>query len=182
MRGLMAVAVSRIPVDCIRSSPSKIESSYSRRWSVFSPVRSIPDDRSLLFRLRDCFAGGCHNVIRCKAELFQQVFDRRRSSEPLHSDCNAGGTEITRPPKRGRLFHPNSRSHFRPENLVSVSLLLLFKNAPRRHADDTRLDAFRLELLIGVYAQWNFAPTRHQDHLRLVIGRVRENIRAPGDS
>src|SRR4029077_1815824 len=84
----------------------------------------------LLFRLGDGFAGCGDNLLGRKSEFLQQILDWRGRSESVHSDSDTGWSEVAGPAERRRHFHGDPRLHFRRQELLSISLILAFKQVP----------------------------------------------------
>ena len=94
----------------------------------------------------------------------------------MHADHLAGWSDVLRPAEGGRSLYRYSCFHRRRQNLFFVLVALRFEDAPRRHADYARLDSFRFELLVGGYAQRNFASRRDENDFRFSVGCVGQNI------
>src|SRR5215831_2205933 len=80
------------------------------------------------------------NPVRLEPEFPLQLFQRRRSSERVHTDHAARSADISLPSKRRSLFNRDPCRHFGWQHAFPVAFWLLFKDLPRRHRDHPRTD------------------------------------------
>src|SRR4029078_231954 len=85
---------------------------------------------------------------------------------------------IAFPTESGCLFDGDARRYRRRKDAVAILLTLTLEHLPRRHADSTRLDPFRLQLFMSRNAERDFAAGRHQQHSGPVVRDVGEHISA----
>ena len=89
-----------------------------------------------------------------------------------------GGADVIGPAEGRGLFHRDPRRDLRRQHAVAILLRLIVEQFPRRHAHHARLDALRLELFVRFDAQRHFAAGRQQEHVRLAVRRVGQDIGA----
>src|SRR5437660_311490 len=114
----------------------------------------------------------------CRAEFFQQLFERRRSAKAFDAKVVPFGTGVLAPAKIGCHFHRHSGLHAWRQNRFTVALILIIKQLPRRHADYSRPHALLTQLLVGLKAERDLAAGADENDFRGAAEGVRQNIGA----
>src|SRR5262249_32049372 len=120
------------------------------------------------------------HTLRLEPVFSQQLLERGRRAERLHTHDATGCADVAFPAEGRRLLHRDARGDVGRQHAVLVRLRLMLENIPGRHRDHARADALRDELLVGVDAEADLAARRDQDQLRLAAGGVGEHVGAAG--
>src|SRR5258708_35950683 len=128
---------------------------------------------SILGELR---LGSFHNVVGGESKFFLQHFQRRRSSECLHSEDRSVNARVAAPSERGCLLHRHARLDSRGQHRSPVFFALSLKKLPGRHTHNACANPLPGQLLVGLYAQRQLATRRHEQYIRLAPFRVREYV------
>ncbi len=82
-----------------------------------------------------------HNGFNVETKLLQQLLQRRRSSKAFDANIVAFRARILAPAEVRCLFHRYAGLHCGRQDGFPVAPVLVIKQLPRRHADNTRSDA-----------------------------------------
>src|SRR5208282_77536 len=115
-------------------------------------------------------------------EFLQQLFERRRSPEGIDADVVPFRAGVFAPAKVRRLFHRYSRLHTWWQNRFPVALVLIVKQLPRRHTDDSRPHAFLAELLVCLKTERNLAAGADEDDFGIPVAGIGENVGSAGQA
>src|SRR6266853_6736707 len=126
--------------------------------------------------LAELFACSLQDSVGGEAELLLQILERCGRSKGVHANNAPFRSRIVRPAKNRSLLDRDPCGDLGRKYLIAVTLVLMFEQVPRRHADDARPDAFRFQFLVGVYAEVHLAAGGHKNDLRIAIFRVGEDV------
>src|SRR5450759_3278602 len=107
--------------------------------------------------LHEQFARCLQDGVGSEAELLLQILERRGRSKGVHADDASFRSRILRPAEGRSLLDCDSCGDVGRKHLIAVTLVLMFEQVPRRHADDARPDAFGFQFLVGVDAEVHLA-------------------------
>src|SRR5260370_33574677 len=141
-----------------------------------NPAWSEPITISIAGSLSEDFPRGRHDLVRFDAEFLQQIFERRRCAEAAHPNYLPLGAGVALPSESGSHLHGNPRAYTRRKDTLLVCGVLAFEKFPRRHADDTNLDARRLQFFAGFHAKRYFAAAAHEDYIGFPARSIRKNV------
>ncbi len=155
----------------------------------------MPQKRSLMVASRKTgYVRGCHlfRAICCLAAsttvsgLKPNFLIRSLSGADAPKVCmpmtGPGHADVARPAEGRGLSTATRAVAGGGQHLVAVGLVWRSKSSQRGHADDAGLDAFRVELLVGVSAEGDLAAGADEDHVRLAVGGVGEDVGALGQA
>src|SRR5262249_41233017 len=115
---------------CISSKIPEVSCSSS--YSLWQPLFCAPVLCDLIFRR-------CNNHVRTEAKLLHELFQRRRGSKRFDSDILTFRTGVLAPSEVGCHLHRHPCFHLRRQDAFAICAILLLKQLPRWHADDSRL-------------------------------------------
>src|SRR5712692_7228326 len=123
---------------------------------------------SLCFR--HTFARCIDDLIDGEAELLQQLLKRRRRAELAPRNDAAVYSRVSAPAEAGPRFDRDSSSNGRRKHRFAILYGLPLEKLPARHADDSGLYSFGLQLLVSRNAQLQLGTRAHKDYLGRTIG------------
>src|SRR5260370_5409785 len=128
--------------------------------------------------LAELFACSLQDSVGSEAELLLQILERCGRSKGVHANNAPFRSRIVRPAKNRSLLDRDPCGDLGRKYLIAVTLVLMFEQVPRRHADDARPDAFRFQFLVGVDPEVPPSARDHPDHLRFATFRIGHDVSA----
>src|ERR1700747_2572871 len=99
-----------------------------------------------------------------ETELRCELLQWSRFSKGSHTDPRAIDSDVPFPAESCRLLHGDSSTDIGRKHRLAISLVLVFKKLPGRHADHPRFDPLFFECLLRTHAKGDFASgTDDQD-------------------
>src|SRR5260370_9131038 len=122
--------------------------------------------------LAELFACSLQDSVGSEAELLLQILERCGRSKGVHANNAPFRSRIVRPAKNRSLLDRDPCGDLGRNYLIAVTLVLMFEQVPRSHADDPPPDASRFQFLVGVEAEFRLPAGAHQVHLRFTTFRI----------
>ena len=129
-----------------------------------------------------CSFAAATTLAGVKPNLVSRSLSGAEEPNVCHADLGAGRADIAVPADHRAHLDRDARRDVRRKNAIAVRLILLLEQFPGRHADDACRNALALELFISVDAESDLAAGADQDHRRLAVRGVGENIGATGQT